>query len=280
MSETDTYIWSRLQADAAHAIALAECEEAIPHSGLRGRLREILIGNLLSPWLPPFCKCVTGMIIEASNKDRRNTQEDILVIDTTLAPPVLANPSGPEGVFPFNSVLLRIEVKTTITSDGIKDFLKASLEVSKMNFTRAPDCHVNFVKPYNILVAFRTDLIGEDTNTELDRLVKGLHEEGLSPLQGRVSALCVVNRGYWYLRGFEDNKRGWLRFTEADPQKAREQRLAAFLCHASNHAFRDHAIKQGLDPLKGLAAGVGFSVPDWVSMLIQYDERGQRISLD
>ena len=54
MNEIDSYVLKRLRADAAHAIAVAECENAIPHLGLRGRLREILIGNLLAPWLPPF----------------------------------------------------------------------------------------------------------------------------------------------------------------------------------------------------------------------------------
>ncbi len=96
MIEIDNYVLARLRADASHVIALAKIESAIPHYGLRGRFREILIGNLLSPWLPPFCKCVTGMIIEASNKPRKSMQEDVLVIDTSIAPPVLGNFNGAE----------------------------------------------------------------------------------------------------------------------------------------------------------------------------------------
>src|SRR5208283_4102314 len=94
----DNYILERLRADAAHTIAASECEAAIQHTGQRGRLREILVANLLAPWLPPFCKCATGMIIEAKNKSRKSTQDDILVIDPMLSPPMLANIDGPDGV--------------------------------------------------------------------------------------------------------------------------------------------------------------------------------------
>src|SRR6266542_2513158 len=132
----DNYIFERLRADAAHTIAVAQCETAIHHPGLRGRLREILISNLLAPWLPPFCKCATGMIVESRNKPRRSTQDDILVIDPTLAPPILANADGPEGIFLFNSVLLRIEVKSTINATGLSDFIEASAEVASMQFDK------------------------------------------------------------------------------------------------------------------------------------------------
>jgi hypothetical protein len=67
----DSYILERLRADAAHTIAVAECEDAIQHHGLCGRFREILIAILLAPWLPPFCKCATGMIVESRNKTRK-----------------------------------------------------------------------------------------------------------------------------------------------------------------------------------------------------------------
>ncbi len=263
MSEIDSYVLQRLRADAAHAIALAECENAIPHSGLRGRLREILIGNLLAPWLPPFCKCVTGMIIEASNKPRKSTQEDILVIDTSIAPPVLANFYGVEGVFPINSVLLRVEVKSTITKQGVNEFLDASSEVSSMNFQRQPECKSKFVNPYNILVAFKSDLSADDWDNEVRRLFKAIEEKALPPpLSGIVSALCVVERGYWFLKGFEGNTRSWCRLVDQD---SKEDRLARFVCHVSNMAYKAHVERQGRDPSQGLEAGIG-----WLSSRMEF----------
>ena len=269
MSQIDNYVFQRLRADAAHAIALAECENAIPHCGLRGRLREILIGNLLAPWMPPFCRCVTGMIIEASNKPRKSTQEDILVIDTSIAPPILANANGTEGVFPFNSVLLRIEVKSTITNQGIGEFLESSSEVLSMDFQKQPECKAVFTKPYNFMVAFKSDLSGDEWDNEARRLFKAMAGKGLHPLSGFVSALCVVDRGYWYLKGFEEDMRSWCRLDDPD---SKEDRLARLVCHASNMAYKAHAERQGRDPSQGLEVGIGWLSPQMKSVLIPIDE--------
>ena len=186
----DNYIFERLRADAAHTIAVAECEAAIHHRGLRGRLREILIANLLAPWLPPFCKCATGMIVEFRNKTRKATQDDILVIDPSLAPPVFANVNGPEGVFLFNSVLLRIEVKSTIDRTGLSDFIDASSEVAKMQFDEQPECKTKFTKPCNILVAFKSDSSSDEWDSEFHRLHKMMKNKKCPPaLSGFVSAM-------------------------------------------------------------------------------------------
>ncbi|MBM3836070.1 MAG: hypothetical protein FJ403_22965 [Verrucomicrobia bacterium] len=151
--QIDSHILERLRADARHTIALAECEDAIQHPGLRGRLREILIANLLAPWLPPFCKCATGMIVESKNKPRNSTQDDILVIDSSLAPPVFANINGPEGVFLFNSVLLRIEVKTSISVAGV--LRENAISASSLAY---PACNQTAIY-YNLPSSLKTVLI-------------------------------------------------------------------------------------------------------------------------
>src|SRR5437667_7939031 len=106
----DSYILNRLRADAAHLLALASNESALQHQGVKGRFRELLIDNLLTPWLPPYSACGTGMIIAAENKVRQSTQDDIVIYDRSLAPPVLVSSNhAPEGVFLYNSVHARIE---------------------------------------------------------------------------------------------------------------------------------------------------------------------------
>jgi hypothetical protein len=263
--EIDNYILERLRADAAHTIALAECEDAIQHSGLRGRLREILIANLLAPWVPPFCKCTTGMIIESSNKPRKSTQEDILVIDTTLAPPMLTNVNGPDGVFLLNSVLLRIEVKSQITREGFREFINASSEITDMKFTKHPDCKTKFVHPYSILVAFKSDCSNTDWDYEYTRFRGVLKETNCSPaLSGFVSAICIVEKGLWFLGG-DKKSRSWFRLDRfaADRDEDRpEDRLAFLTAKISEIAYRAHAERQGRDPSQGLEAGIGqFIIP-------------------
>ena len=60
----------RVKAASAYTLNLAKVEAAIPHRGLRGRSREILIDNRISPWLPLDVKSGTGMIIDLSGKAR------------------------------------------------------------------------------------------------------------------------------------------------------------------------------------------------------------------
>lgn len=254
----DNYILERLRADAAHTIAVAECEDAIQHPGLRGRLREILIANFLAPWLPPFCKCATGMIVESKNKPRKATQDDILVIDTSLAPPVLANVSWPEGVFLFNSVLFRIEVKSTITRQGLSDFIDASAEIVKMQFDRQPDCKTKFGYPHNILVAFNSDSSSDEWDFELNRFRELMREKNASSeLSGFISAICVIDKGLWFLKDFREGERAWCRL-DSD---VREDRLVWLVAKASNTAFRAHAERQGRNPTDSLEVGIGSLLP-------------------
>ena len=254
----DNYILERLRADAAHTISLAECENAIQHHGLRGRLREILIANLLAPWLPPFCKCATGMIVEARNKSRKSTQDDILVIDPSLAPPILANVDGPEGVFPLNSVLLRFEVKSTIKREGLSEFIEASVEIAKMEFRKQPGCKSKFTHPLSILVAFKSDSSSDELDYEFHRFCEVMKEKECPPaLNGFVSAICIVDKGFWFLGDFGKQTRSWCRLV-TDSQ---EDRLAYLVAKASDIAFRAHAERQGRDPTQGLEVGIGQSIP-------------------
>src|SRR5690242_19337114 len=103
------YIRTRVRMDASHLNTLSENEENIQHMGLRGRFRELLIDNLLTPWLPPYAACGTGMVVDVNDHVRESTQDDIIVFDKSLVPSVLASPGAPEGLFPLDGVLARIE---------------------------------------------------------------------------------------------------------------------------------------------------------------------------
>lgn len=197
------------------------------------------------------------MIVESRNKPRRSTQDDIIVIDTSLAPPVLASVSSPEGVFHFNSVLFRIEVKSTLTRAGISDFVDASLEAAKMQFDRQQDCKTNFTHPYNILVAFKSDSSSDEWDYELRRLRQVLREKNTSELKGFISALCVAEKGLWLLKSFREGERGWYRL-DSDVS---EDRLVWLVANASNTAYRAHAERQGRNPADGLEVGIGTLLP-------------------
>src|ERR1019366_1568850 len=130
------YLLNRLRNDAEHTLAQARNEAQLQHQGLKGRFRELLIDNLLASWLPPYVLCGTGMIIAAENPIRQNTQDDIIIYDKSLAPPILASTNhAPEGVFLLNSVIARIEVKSTLTRSDIRTFVRSSKEIAALRLT-------------------------------------------------------------------------------------------------------------------------------------------------
>ncbi len=151
----NSYILDKIQADSLHLINLSENEEKVQHAGLRGRLRELLIDNILTPWLPPYVLSGTGTIIEAENLKRESTQDDIILFDKTLAPPILGLNNTKEGIFLFNSVLARVEVKSIVTKVFMKDFCSTSFELSKLRFTVGPNFNAIYFGAFNLFFAYK-----------------------------------------------------------------------------------------------------------------------------
>src|SRR5438105_2400807 len=98
----NSYIRGRLRVDAQHLVALSKNENLVQHPGLRGRLRELLIDHLLTPWLPPDARCGTGTVVDMQDRARESTQDDVIVFDRSIVPSVLALTGAQEGVFPLN----------------------------------------------------------------------------------------------------------------------------------------------------------------------------------
>lgn len=250
----DSYILNRLRADAAHLLTLGENERELQHHGLKGRFRELLIDNLLAPWLPPYTSCGTGMIIAAENKLRQSTQDDIIVYDRSLVPPVLVSPNhAPEGVFLYNSVLARIEVKSTLTRSELGGFVKASVEIASLRHSVQPGFAGSLEGAFNLLFAYDSDAKGGgDVDYQLRRMIEVMREQGCDPLSGVVSMVCVPPYGFWKL-GQSGGDRRWQRLTLNNPIDS----VAWFVGCVSNSCYLAHARRQGRDPTKGLEGGIG-----------------------
>jgi hypothetical protein len=254
----DNYILERLRADANHAIAIADQQKVLQHQGLKGRFRELVINNLLAPWLPPYCACGTGMIIQgASNVVRESSQDDIIVYDRSLTPPVLASLQAPEGIYLYNSVLIRMEVKSTVSLNDARDFVRSSKELSELLVTVRDGCpERRFIGAINTFVAFGTDLTNGDPDSELRRFINGMEGEGLDPLSGIVSAICIVGRGYWKI-GEINGQRVWHRLDSQIPA----DHLVYLVSVASSTCFEMHTVRTGGDPKLSLESGIGQYVP-------------------
>ena len=129
------YILTRLRSSARFALDRSRGEGSLRNSDVVGRLREILIDQSLRPWLPPYVSCGTGIIIDDdSDPAQIPPQNDVVVYDRSLVPPVLASESTPDGVFPSNGVLVRIEVKSTLTRGDLEGFVASSQRIARLRF--------------------------------------------------------------------------------------------------------------------------------------------------
>ena len=108
-------------------IAAAEAVQNMKHKGLKGQLREIVIRDILRPLLPSDIGVGTGEIISYDNKQSR--EQDIVIFDKRILPPILAEQV--HGIFPIESVLYTIEVKSILTANEIKKSHRSASEVPR-----------------------------------------------------------------------------------------------------------------------------------------------------
>jgi len=272
ISPVNAYIRNRLRADAGHLVARAEAEEVIAHKGLRGRFRELLVDTILAPWLPPYAACGTGTIVDVDGKVRESTQEDVVVFDRSLAPAVFAHASAREGMFPYDGVLVRVEVKSTLTRPELRKAVLAAGATYEMHFCGSEGRTA--ARPISAIFAFKSDLTG-DAVDELARLLSVVDECGFhyggpcKAVPGPIPALCVVGRGSWGFGGTGDDRARpqWLQAK----MSVLYDEILHFVGTISNSCFNIHMNRQGvvLDPTRGVGGGIG-------NFILSYDTMSHR----
>jgi len=196
------------------AIAAANEVGSVKHRGLKGQLREIVVRDLFRPLFPADIGTGTGEII--SSDDRHSGEQDIVIFDKRIVPPVLFERSI--GLFPIESVLFAIEVKSRLTSSGLRQAHESAVELR--SFTYLPGSYDGADQPQSMtlnqmgsaLLAFDTDLSVRG-KTEIERYDE-LHASEDPPLK----IICVIDRGCWIWRN-----EGW--FTWDPPYKHGEMLL-------------------------------------------------------
>lgn len=199
----------------AAAIGAAKAVAVVTHSGVKGTIREILLRELFRPLLPADIGVGTGLI--ATNQGDLSPQQDVVIYDKRILPPVLFENIG---IFPIESVLATVEVKTTLTAAELVSAYNNAATIQNYRYlsgernseTGQPVLHT--VKNLIATVfALGTDL-STGGKTELQRYQE-IHSSGEWPIR----AICVLGRGYWFF------KNEWC-YEDAD---AEHREIVAFL---------------------------------------------------
>jgi hypothetical protein len=178
-----------------YAIAAARAVQPLEHSGVKGAIREVLIADLFRPLLPADIGVGTGIVI--SSTGQQSAQQDIIVFDKSILPPILFE-QGP-AIVPVEAALICIEVKSKLNADQLQKAHKNSKTVLNLrtlsghrdnmgNFLPSP--HPSSVR--SMLLALDTDLT-EKGKTEIERFKDLLGDQ--YPI---FLGICIVGRGSWW----------------------------------------------------------------------------------
>lgn len=194
MSDKNQY-QALLRSKVKAAIAKANAAASFSHQGVKGTALEILVAELFKPLLPADIGVGTGQIIDCYQSPM-SPQIDIILYDKSILPPVLLDEHL--GIFPIESVLYTIEVKTKLNASELASAHEAAEKISE--FFYLPGLKDEFGKEKNhsiekvrsVVFALGTDLTGTAL-TEAQRY-KNLYGDGPAHLR----AICIAGRGYWY----------------------------------------------------------------------------------
>lgn len=193
------------------AVDAAQSVQTIGHDGLKGRLREIVIRDLLRPTLPADIGLGTGEIVTAVNK--KSSEQDVVMYDKRILPPIVME--GASGIFPIESVLYTIEVKSKLTATELEAAHKNAARLAALEYR--PGIHTengiplshDYKKLVSCIFAFYSDLTGT-RKSEVER-----YNEDRGEKPPAITVLCVVGKGYWIWKWNENRWHQPLVFDDA-----------------------------------------------------------------
>jgi hypothetical protein len=196
-----------ISADITRAIAVAKSVQSIEHLGTRGRLREVLVSELLRPLLPTNFDIMTGILVDHQGGSAHNQsgQEDILIYSRDALPGGIR--LAETGLLPIEACLAVIEVKSILTSKGIKQSIQHAERIKKLKtLYENPDIEqteykksINFAAypSYNVF-SLSTDLTSNDNWRRFTDVHTNLKIEN-----SNIFSACIVGTGmaYWHPKG-------------------------------------------------------------------------------
>jgi hypothetical protein len=177
------------------ALEAARAVQGMTHPGLKGRVREILLGELFRPLLPADVSIASGQIVQC-NSGRLSRQHDVILFDASILPPLAFDPSA--AIIPIESVLYTIEVKSKLTKAELEKAHKSAKELSSFQYLTGPSGQTGQL--VSVVFALESDIASAEFSEP--KRYHHLYGEEVPYLK----AICIAGGGYWY-----EHKGNWLR---------------------------------------------------------------------
>jgi len=185
-------IRAKVITEVASAITQARKASDLNHPGLVGSAREILVERMLKPCSSPELRYGTGKLTDHCGMLSREL--DVIISAPSILPPALYNDRL--GVFPIESCLYVVEVKSTLTRQELQRCVDNARSIRSLSslparhITGLQDVLGPMLNPIYTVFAYGSDL-SADPSSEIQRLVD------LTAGSNLITTLCIVGRGYW-----------------------------------------------------------------------------------
>lgn len=153
--------------------------EPLAHKGVKGTIRELGLGNLLSKFLPSYLEVGNGQIHNSIGIQSHET--DLIIYNKDKLPAILFDNSL--GIFPIESLVYSMEIKTTSTSTEVKTSITKFKSLMKV-------CEYNKITIQHVYFAYASNLTKK---SELER-----YFELDNKLEPSITVICVVGDGYYF----------------------------------------------------------------------------------
>jgi len=170
----------------------------LEHKTLKGELREIFISNLIKNFLPSNIEVGSGVIVNQKG-DGTDTQIDLIIYDTSFLPPFVKEYNL--GIFPAESVLAIVEVRSWLDKGVLKDMDSRALNIFSIVYNR----NASLYPEYTLFKPFFT-VFGYYSKTEYKEEKKKELRDWIWENCKNIDAICLLNKFSWFNLGREKGK--------------------------------------------------------------------------
>lgn len=209
-----------LDINIAQALSAATAIKQFDHPGLVGKLRESFISNVIRPFLPSNIGVGTGKIISAYDKNP-SEEQDIIIFEKGIMPPILLDESI--GLFPIESVLYVIEVKSKLSVNELKRTHKNATTLSNLKHLQGKFDKNGKPIPYKegSIKSLNYCLFAYESTTQQDESIR--YDKIRKTEIAAIRMICVANKGFWALN--PNDEKNWIK----SKQKQKHDEIACFL---------------------------------------------------
>lgn len=170
-------------------LARVEALKQLHHSLTKGELRELFVAEILNAFLTEQFGVGSGIVVNQAGTQSR--QMDVIIYDKRALPPFIR--AERLGVFPMESVIATVEVKSNMTAAEIRDASHAAADLKCNVFSPAGSIYPQLLPQMTPLCA----LVGfYGTGT---RALRSLEDgpEWLDANAGGLDVLCLTGDWSW-----------------------------------------------------------------------------------